>query len=239
MNILKYLLSLTTWNAAFEATPAGTDDASQGDDRIVELKGATRERLTKEHVMDLSSGLVASDGWHRSGSARVYTGTTNPTTKPDGVTALDTNDTGRQFFNTSSSKLYTYIYGTGWVLTGIEELPIGTVYIQFPSQTIPATLYGGTWSNISSSYAGLFFRAEGGHAAAFEGGTQAGSTVAKKYSYGVASQSGLFDVLNYDTYSNSTASLVPFLFGSATSCDYFYYTIRPVNQTIRIWKRTA
>lgn len=39
---------------------------------------------------------------------------------------------------------------------------IGHIYIQFRGQTEPATLYKGTvWANVSSMYAGCFFRAEG------------------------------------------------------------------------------
>jgi hypothetical protein len=47
--------------------------------------------------------------------------------------------------------------------------PIGFVYHQFPNKEDPVTLgMYGTWTNISSEFAGDFFRAEGGDAAAFE-----------------------------------------------------------------------
>ncbi len=248
MNILKCLLALTTWNAAFEASPAGTDGASLGDDKITELKGAVRERVAKEHVMDTSAGTLAADGWHKSGSARVYTGTTNPTTKPDGVTALDTNDTGRQFYNTTSHKLYTYVHGTGWVLTGLEEPPIGTVYIQFPGKTAPATLYGGTWSNISSSFAGSFFRSEGVYASAFGSGSQAGSIAYTYSGFSVGTihiiPRDYFSVTaNYDTTSSSLGNIATVRFtntGSYTEdMSYTAYLLRPVNLTIRLWERTA
>lgn len=36
---------VVTWNTAFEATPAGTDQILAGDDRIRELKNATREQI--------------------------------------------------------------------------------------------------------------------------------------------------------------------------------------------------
>src|SRR5689334_7384075 len=50
--------------------------------------------------------------------------------------------------------------------------PIGEVQIQFPGQNTPKDIYGGTWINITSIYAGLFFRAEGGNSLAFGSGTQ-------------------------------------------------------------------
>ena len=58
------------------------------------------------------------------------------------------------------------------VLNSINDLdlkmscPIGFIYVQYSGQSDPTSLFGGTWQNISSSYAGRFFRAEGGSAAA-------------------------------------------------------------------------
>ena len=46
-------------------------------------------------------------------------------------------------------------------------MPVGSVYVRFKGQPAPNTLWGGTWQNISSQYAGEFFRAEGGDAAPF------------------------------------------------------------------------
>ena len=50
---------------------------------------------------------------------------------------------------------------------GITVMPVGSVYVRFKGQPAPNTLWGGTWQNISSQYAGEFFRAEGGDAAPF------------------------------------------------------------------------
>ena len=58
---------------------------------------------------------------------------------------------------------------------GATTLPIGSIYIQLKGQSAPSDLFGGTWENISSSYAGRFFRAEGGNAAAF--GSDQGQSV--------------------------------------------------------------
>lgn len=48
------------------------------------------------------------------------------------------------------------------------DFPVGYVYTQFPQQSTPSELgLPGTWTEITSNYAGKFFRAEGGNAAAF------------------------------------------------------------------------
>jgi hypothetical protein len=52
------------------------------------------------------------------------------------------------------------------------QYPVGYVYTQYPGTSDPATLFGGTWLNITSLYAGLFFRAEGGGSLAFNAGNQ-------------------------------------------------------------------
>jgi len=105
---------MATWNTAYEATPAGADDPSIGDNKIREFKGAIRERVIKEHTMNLSSGLLAEDGWHKMGSAEIYIGESTPTTKPDGVTALDsTYDVGRVWLKVSTGDL-KYWKGNAW-----------------------------------------------------------------------------------------------------------------------------
>lgn len=47
--------------------------------------------------------------------------------------------------------------------------PVDEVYTQYPNQQDPNTLYGdlSVWTEITSNYAGLFFRAEGGNSEAF------------------------------------------------------------------------
>ena len=56
----------------------------------------------------------------------------------------------------------------------LDAWPIGVCYTQYPNTPAPSSLFGGTWTNITANYAGLFFRAEGGNALAFNGGAQAG-----------------------------------------------------------------
>ena len=54
----------TTWDAANEAAPANTDVVSSGDDKIRELKVSIRERIAKDHYMDIA-GTDADHGEHQ------------------------------------------------------------------------------------------------------------------------------------------------------------------------------
>lgn len=114
---------MSTWNTAFEASPAGSDAPSLGDNNIREVKSAVRERLIKEHKMNLSSGLIAEDGWHKQGSAIIYFGASAPTTRPDGTTALNAEDYGRLWLNTGTNVLYIYT-SSGWSGFGLLS-PVG------------------------------------------------------------------------------------------------------------------
>ena len=147
----------------------------------------------------------------------------------------------------------------------LDIMPIGAVYTQYPGQLPPAELFGGTWSNITSMYAGLFFRAEGGNANAFEGGSQEdkirpirGTQTRSKVDTGewgseTSYGNGCFTTsvtgqntrsggswwwlshltLTFDANANSRNYGNP-MAGHADGPE-----IRPVNTSIRIWKRTA
>lgn len=156
----------------------------------------------------------------------------------------------------SDSSNDSSIATTAWVNSklGKSIMPVGAVYVQFANQPDPTSLFGGTWSNISNSYAGLFFRAEGGAAAAF-GGSQNGGLpgIYGKFQlrdnvgytggfeqfegaiYGenqvdrrIRCDSGVYG--NYTVRLNASRSSI--LYGAANE-------VRPINSTIRIWKRTA
>ena len=146
----------------------------------------------------------------------------------------------------ATSGRYSDLAGTPDIIA--TACPVGMIYIQYAGQAAPADLFGGTWDNISDTYAGLFFRAEGGAAAAF-GETQGGGapniqgTVGNGATFSEAS--GAFTATNYTTgftggytfaSGNVTASF------SAANSNAIYGAadeIRPANSTIRIWKRTA
>lgn len=111
------------WNAAYEASPSGTDLISNGDDRIRALKSDIRERHEREHVRNASDKTL--DGLHREGSARAYYVGTEPTNRPDG-TSLDSNDDGRLWYDSTNDILYVYT-GSAWevVPTSVVSSPIG------------------------------------------------------------------------------------------------------------------
>ena len=49
-----------------------------------------------------------------------------------------------------------------------SSVPLGFIYTQFPNQSMPEELWPNTeWSEITSDYSGLFFRAEGGQSEPF------------------------------------------------------------------------
>ena len=134
------------WNTAFSLSPAGSDAPSTLDNRIRELKEAIYERVAKEHVMSLASGLAGEDGYHKAGSANAFYAGTAPTTLPDG-TVLGAAHAGWLWYDTAKGVLRVWS-GTAWIAIAP---PIGAIYMQFPGKSDPGTLWpNSTWSNISS-----------------------------------------------------------------------------------------
>lgn len=103
------------WNTAFLATPAGSDDPRQGDDRIRELKTAVDERLARELFWGLHGGSSAGqEGNLRAGAGRVYHQSSAPTVKPDG-NALDADDAGRLYCQSNTTGLRVRTSNSTWV----------------------------------------------------------------------------------------------------------------------------
>lgn len=130
-----------------------------------------------------------------------------------------------------------------------NRIPVGFIYVQYPNQTDPTTLFGGTWQNISSQYAGRFFRAEGGDAVAFGSNQAEGlpDIYGQLYdSHDVCTFVGTGAFKSFQQGSNVTqsasgvgnktvefkASYYNTIYGASTH-------VTPLNTTIRIWKRTA
>lgn len=127
-------------------------------------------------------------------------------------------------------------------------LPVGTVYVQYPNQSEPASIFGGTWSNISSQYAGRFFRAEGGNAVAFGSGQAEGlpfpyhaHSISFSGRYGMNGTSitspywgsgdrvrgsGTLTTPGWGDFGNGATNI----YGKSSH-------VTPENMTIRIWKR--
>ena len=142
-----------------------------------------------------------------------------------------------------------YLSGDGNWRALTSGMPVGSIYIQLAGQDDPATLFGGTWSNISSSYAGLFFRAEGGAAAAFGGSQTGGLPNISGYHYSAKgyvrsmNATGPFSVSatgnGPDGSTNDNTIQITFSASNANSLYGAATEVRPINSTVRIWKRTA
>lgn len=118
----------------------------------------------------------------------------------------------------------------------------GFIYFQLPGQSDPSTLFGGTWSNISSDYAGCFFRAEGGNANAFEGGKQDFAMQGHFHqSYRDGSIAGGLSGVNPggQNTANLTNQIREAISDGVNGTPKIANETRPVNHTIRIWKKTG
>jgi hypothetical protein len=122
-------------------------------------------------------------------------------------------------------------------VNGKNPYPIGGVYFQLPGQAEPALLFVGNWSDISASFAGVFFRVAGGNASAFESGTQAQDIQSHTH----IQYTGTIDDSNFTSGNgqfppadgpgkNNTGITTGATGGTET---------RPINVTIRVWKRMS
>ena len=109
-------------------------------------------------------------------------------------------------------------------------LPIGFIYFQLRGQPRPQDLFTGVWEDISSQYAGLFFRVEGGNAAAF-GQDQGMMIESHRHVYAEAAITGLGGGDGFGAGMHN-------LFSVNTSYTGGIET-RPVNTTIRVWIRRS
>lgn len=75
------------------------------------LRASVKLRIDYEH---LALGASGAGGEHKQGSAKAYYQSTEPTLRPDGVTAFNTSDNGRIWYDTATGLYKVYIHGTGW-----------------------------------------------------------------------------------------------------------------------------
>lgn len=135
-----------------------------------------------------------------------------------------------------------------YVRKGTALMPVGSVYVQFAGTADPTSLFGGTWENVSGYFAGLFFRAEGGAAAAF-GGSQLGGAPNISGGFRVtleeyAGVSGCFYIQSQEGNGTDGTKGTNVVYGINAALSSALYgaspnEIRPSNSTIRIWKRIA
>ncbi len=119
-----------------------------------------------------------------------------------------------------------------------SAIPIGFIYTQFPNQPTPQQLWGNTmtWQNISSDYAGCFFRAEGTNANPFEGGKQLDAVRDHRHDTDVTEywRSGSWIAKASSGWGERQTTT----YGISNSRDRANEN-RPINYTVRIWKRTT
>ena len=162
---------------------------------------------------------------------------------PIGATVRKASGSGRWRNTVAGNMNNPDTGGEGWVPDDAPTMPVGAIYVQFSGQTDPTTLFGGTWDNVSSTYAGLFFRAEGGNAATFgssqgQGLPDHNHYISSNFSLTVFAGGGethtdfIRPKNGATTTYSSMASVSNDIYGAATE-------VRPANSTIRIWKRTA
>ena len=148
-------------------------------------------------------------------------------------------------FTEPSAATPTLTLKPGWTLDAniACPYPIGAVYWQLPNKAAPATLWPtSTWDNISSTFPGEFFRAEGGAASAFQAGEQADQMQGHKHNVnnvymGIAGANFADSSVNAISAAN-TATTTPVTDGTNGTPRTGAET-RPLNVTIRLWERTA
>ena len=129
-------------------------------------------------------------------------------------------------------------------LNSFSNVPMGFIYTQFPNQSKPEDLWPNTkWSEITSQYSGLFFRAEGGGSETFGRIQQANqSWISNVFYWGERydSFSGGHDYVK--TTSLNQTQWVDISYHSNTAVyELQLYTtggeVRPKNTAIKIWIR--
>jgi hypothetical protein len=130
-------MPVQTWSAAFQATPAGSDQVSEGDDRIRELKETIQAELEPEHDVGTIDAAYNDNGRHKLGSARSFfqsgvAAVPAALQKPDGTNEVD---------KTPPSGVGTLDNGRLWV-DWDDAQPF----------TREQTQVGGSWTDINTNH---------------------------------------------------------------------------------------
>lgn len=204
-----------------------------------------------------TTGAGASGDWgiNITGNAATATYATNAETA---ATVTYATSAGYAASADTATKLATARNINGIPFSGEADItipvsawPVGATYIQFPGQSSPSALFGGTWQQLFNTE-GVFFRTEGGDASAFGDGIQSDALqemtgsfrVPPSYNHTnfIKSADGVFSSERItmggsrtdDDFGSSYQSVVHF--NAANSVRTATET-RPVNRTIRVWKR--
>lgn len=146
---------------------------------------------------------------------------------------------------TTSSDYWTKIIYSN----GLINLPVGFIYIQLRNQSTPDILFGtdGKWQDVSSEYAGEFFRAVGGNSSSF-GTTQAEGLPDIKGGFsgyghfGAAVGACVLEVpvSTYGSTREGSAYSSIGIYASRSNSIYGASThVTPYNSAIRIWKKIS
>lgn len=232
-----------------------------GQDSVVQLADFLAALQSK-----MGGGGIALITWNNASSAKVTDGTTTISINGGHLVWGSTNAFPASKWSTVTATYYPAIDGSAWKMSAAVSDTAGTVtykkiialhapainhvYIQFRGQSAPTTLYPGTsWQNISSTYAGRFFRAEGGDAAAF-GSQQTGGlpNITGDTDYGekpsLINPTGAFYKSGTSGYIGSSGSdydNASVMFDASRSNSIYGAAseVRPINETFRIWKRIS
>lgn len=131
-----------TWDLNFIQRPdAVTGLQRRSGSYITEFKSNIQERLVKEHLLDPNDAVPQTQhGVHRMGSGVSYVTeitdpvTLDPTTRPDGVTALSDDDIGRTYIKDGKDFYYWRSETDGWVK--LDTTLVGTINI-WGGATVP------------------------------------------------------------------------------------------------------
>ncbi|MCL2277544.1 MAG: phage tail protein [Treponema sp.] len=193
--------------------------------QLIQVKGALfgGERFTNSNgqLIDLGSSrngfCVAQDGIFKASGVDI-SGRINATSGKIGGVTLN-NET--------------------ITVDGRAYVPKGYIYFRLRGRPRPSVLYTGVWHDISSQYAGLFFRVKGGNAADFE----------KDQAQSIQSHRHVFADPPYleRRYQENNESLREQILFRGTGLRFDRYETeytgsaetRPVNTTIEVWEKYA
>ena len=239
-----------TAQAAANATvgAAAVDTATTDSEYLVKAAGSTIERMTMANFWKFLSNKVKA---LKVDTAIQADNAAKLNNKAESALAVSYAANAGKLNNKAESALsVSYAASAGKVTP-----PVGFVYVQFSGQSAPNALWGGTWQNVSNLYAGLFFRAEGGNAAAFGSSQREGlPNISGLYSASELSERNkdvyatgcLYDAGNHpwnnwnaDGEQNGASAMIGFNASRSSAIYGASSHVTPVNSTIRVWKRTA
>lgn len=117
--------------------PTDSDEVADGALEMREIKKAIELRYNKEHVNNAAASV---GGEHEKGSAKAFYQSSYPTLRPDGVTTLDSNDSGRLLVRSGAGEFWLEV----WDGTAFQKVR------QADSNITAAQLATGIFSDICS-----------------------------------------------------------------------------------------